>query len=211
LIQNKRVPEAEHSFERAVELDPRNKPALVLLAQSQAHRNARDQAIATYQRAIDLSPGDLSLLVAQGDLYEASGDWQKAKSIYERVISTQPDNAYAANNLAYILLEHGGSVNLALTLAQTARRGLPNSPNTADTLGWAYYQNGAYSVAAPILEEAVKKNSENLAYRYHLGVTYQKLNDRAHARAQFEKIIAMNPTSPVAEDARRALAQISGG
>ena len=96
-------------------------------------------------------------------------------------------------------------------MAQTARRGLPNSPNTADTLGWAYYQNGAYSVAAPILEEAVKKNPENLAYRYHLGVTYQKLNDRAHARAQFEKIIAMNPTSPVAEDARRALAQISGG
>jgi tetratricopeptide (TPR) repeat protein len=208
--QNKQVADAEHAFERAAELDNRNPTALALLAELQANRGARDQALATYQRAIDLSPTNLSLQVAQGSLYEASGNWQKAKPIYEKVLSAQPDNAVAANNLAYILLEHGGSVNIALNLAQTARRGMPNSPNAADTLGWAYYQNGAYSVATPILEEAVKKNPENLAYRYHLGVTYQKLSDNAHARAQFEKIIAMTPKSPVAEDARRALAELGG-
>lgn len=211
LLQNKQPADAEHSLERAVQLDKQNVNAVVLLAELQAARGARDQAILTFQHAIELSPRNVSLQVALGSLYEASGNWQLAQTIYQKVLAAQPENALAANNLAYIMLEHGGSVNLALTFAQTARRGLPNSPNTADTLGWAYYQNGAYSVAAPLLEEAVNKISDNATYRYHLGITYQKLNDNVRARVQFEKIIGMNPKSEIADQARRALGQISGG
>jgi tetratricopeptide (TPR) repeat protein len=211
LLHNKQAREAEQSFERAVQLDKQNVNAIVLLAELQAGRGARDQAIATYQRAIELSPNAVSLQVALGSLYESSGNWQTAQTMYQKVLTAQPDNPVAANNLAYILLEHGGSVNQALSLAQTARRGMPGSPNTADTLGWAYYQNGAYSVAAPLFEEAVKKASDNAAYRYHLGITYQKLHDNVRARAQFEKAIGLNPDSPIAEESRRALGSLSGG
>jgi Flp pilus assembly protein TadD len=182
-----------------------------LLAELQTSLGARDQAILTFQHAIELAPNNMALQVALGSLYESSGNWQLAQTTYQKVLSSQPDNALAANNLAYVLLEHGGSVNLALNLAQTARRGLPTSPNTADTLGWAYCQNGAYSVAAPLLEDAVSKASDNATYRYHLGVAYQKLNDKGRARAQFEKIISLNPKAPIADQARTALGQISGG
>jgi Flp pilus assembly protein TadD len=182
-----------------------------LLAELQTSLGARDQAILTFQHAIELAPNNMALQVALGSLYESSGNWQLAQTTYQKVLSSQPDNALAANNLAYILLEHGGSVNLALNLAQTARRGLPTSPNTADTLGWAYCQNGAYSVAAPLLEDAVSKAADNVTYRYHLGVAYQKLNDKPRARAQFEKIISLNPKAPIADQARTALGQISGG
>jgi cellulose synthase operon protein C len=211
LLQNKQPADAEHALEQAIALDKQNVSAVVLLAELQAGRGAKDQAISTYQRAIELSPNNLALQVALGSLFEATGNWQSAQSSYQKVLSAQPENALAANNLAYLLLEHGGSVNLALTFAQTARRGLPNSPNTADTLGWAYYHNGAYSVAAPLFEDAVSKSSDNATYRYHLGITYQKLNDKSRARAQFEKIISLNPGSSIADEARRALGQISGG
>ena len=211
LLQNKQPGEAERALERALQIDKQNVNAVVLLAQVQAGRGARDEAISTYRRAIEIAPNSAALQVALGGLYESVGNWQKAQTTYQQALSMQPDNPQAANNLAYILLEHNGSVNLALTLAQAARRGLPNSPNTADTLGWAYYHNGAYSVAQPLLEEAVKKVSDNAAYRYHLGVTYQKLNDNARARAQFEKVISLNPGSPIADESRRALEQTSGG
>ena len=210
LIKNKQQKEAEQALERATQLDNQNVNAIVLLAELQAERGAKDQAIASYQRAIALSPNTMSLQVALGGLYESSGNWQTAQTIYQRVLSAQPDNPVASNNLAYILLEHGGSANVALSLAQVARRGMPTSPNTADTLGWAYYQNGAYSVAQPLLEEAVKKTSENAAFRYHLGATYQKLKDNERARAEFEKVIASKPDEPIAEAARRALRQLPG-
>jgi tetratricopeptide (TPR) repeat protein len=210
LIQNKQPGEAEKSLERSLRIDKQNVNAVMLLAQLQAGRGARDEAISSYQRAVEIAPNSAALQVALGGLYESAGDWQKAQTIYQKALSIQPDNPQAANNLAYLLLEHNGSVNLALTLAQAARRGLPNSPNTAETLGGAYYHNGAYSVAQPLLEEAVKKVSDNPDYRYHLGVTYQKLNDNARARAQFEKVISLKPSSPIADESRRALEQTSG-
>ncbi len=211
LLQNKQSAEAEHALEQAIQLDKQNLNAVTLLAELQDARGARDQAMTTYQRAIELSPNNAALQVALGTLQEASGNWQAAQTTYQKALSLQPENPLASNNLAYIMLEHGGSANLALNLAQAARRGLPNSPNIADTLGWAYYKNSAYSVAAPLFEEAVKKIPDNAAYRYHLGLTYQKLNDKDRARAQFEKIIGMDPKSSTADQARSALGQLAGG
>jgi Flp pilus assembly protein TadD len=83
-------------------------------------------------------------------------------------------------------------------------------PNSADTLGWAYFQNGAYSLAVSLLEEAVKGAPSNATYRYHLGMTYQKLNDTKRARSEFEKSIRLDPNAPSAEKASRALGEPSG-
>jgi Tfp pilus assembly protein PilF len=49
-----------------------------------------------------------------------------------------------------------------------------------------------------------------LTYHYHLGLTYQKLNDLARARTEFEKAISLDPKSPLANEARRALSQTTG-
>ena len=78
-------------------------------------------------------------------------------------------------------------------------------PNSADTLGWAYYRTGAYSAAAPLLETAVKAVPDNQSYRYHLGLTYEKLKNSARAKAELEKAISLDPKSPVADEARQAI------
>jgi tetratricopeptide (TPR) repeat protein len=210
LLQNKQPEEAEQSVQRAVQMDGQNASALVLLAGIDASLGKLDQSIANYQRALAVLPNDTRLYVALGGLYESQGHWQKAQELYQKALAIQPEDALAANNLAYIMIEHGGSVNVALTLAETARRGLPTLANSADTLGWAYYHNEAYSVAAPLFEEAVKKAPGNLTYHYHLGLTYQKLNDLKRAREEFEKTIDLDPKSPVAGEARRALHQTMG-
>jgi hypothetical protein len=49
------------------------------------------------------------------------------------------------------MLLNGENVDVALTLAQSARQSTPNSPNTADTLAWAYYYKGTYAFARDLL------------------------------------------------------------
>jgi len=210
-VQAKQLKQAEDSANQVLALDKNNVPAMVLLAQLQAADGSPEKAIPLYQRAIELSPRDVRLQVSLGGIYERVGNWQEAQSTYQKVLGLDSENPQASNNLAYLLLEHGGSPNVALTLAQTARRGLPKLPNAADTLGWAYYHNGGYSVAVPLFEDAVKATPNNQTYRYHLGLTYQKLNDPVKAKAELEKVISLNPVSPVADQARRALSQLSGG
>jgi tetratricopeptide (TPR) repeat protein len=210
LFHNKQLDEAEKALAHAVEIDKQNVNAFALLAQVEMAEGSTDHAISNYKRAIEVAPNSVQLYIALGGIYESQGNWQAAQPVYQKVLAIEPDNPIAANNLAYILLEHGGSVNVALTLAQTARRGLPNLANSADTLAWAYFHNGAFSVAAPLLEDAVKKAPDNSGYHYHLGLTYQNLNDSVRARTELEKAISLDPKSPIAEEARRALSRMPG-
>jgi cellulose synthase operon protein C len=209
-LRNGEAAEAGRSLTRSISLDNKNVNAIVLMAQLQVSGGNFEQGIASYQRAIELAPSNVELYVSFAALYDSQGDWQKAQSLHQKALAIQPDYAPAANDLAYLMLEHGGDLNVALTLAQTARRGLPTLPNSADTLGWAYYQGGSFSVAAPLLEEAVKKEPSNSTYHYHLGLTYQKLKEPTRARAELQKAISIAPKSPIADLARQAESQASG-
>ena len=192
-----------------MELEPKNLSALVLRAQTRVTLGKLHDAIEDYKRASELAPRDVRLFVALGSLYEKSGDWQLARDTYQRALAIQADEPLASNNLAYILLEHGGDTNVALTLAQTARKGLPKLPYTADTLGWAYFHTGAYSAAAPLFEEAAKARPDRQTYHFHLGLTYQKLQDARRAKIELEKAISIDPNSPIADQARKAVSEIA--
>ena len=210
LVWLKQPADAKQSFARCVELDKQNLSGIIMLAQVEQALGDVPGAIAHYRKAIALEPNNAGLYTTLGALYEGQRDWQEAQTHYQRALAIQPEEPLAANNLAYLLLEHGGNVTVALTLAQTARRGFPNFPNSADTLGWAYYQNAAYSLAAPLLEDAVKRAPSNATYRYHLGLTYQKLNDPKKARIELEKSIRIDPHAPSAEKASRTLTELAG-
>jgi tetratricopeptide (TPR) repeat protein len=210
LVRAKQPADAKASFLKCVELDKQNLSGFIMLAQVEQSLGDAPGAIGHYKQAIAIAPGNAGLYTTLGTLYEGQGNWQEAQGLYQRALALQPEEPLAANNLAYIMLEHGGNVTVALTLAQTARRGFPNLPNSADTLGWAYYQNAAYSLAEPLLEDAVKGAPANAGYRYHLGMTYQKLNDAKKARIELEKSIRMAPQAPSAEKASRALSELSG-
>jgi len=197
---------AEEAFAKAVELDKKNVPAFLLLAGARIARGSVDQAIRDYQQALQNNPRDIRLYVSLGGLLETRGEWQQAEVSYQKALQIQSDFPVAANNLAYLMLEHGGNVSVALSLAQTARKGLPNLPNSADTLGWAYYNQGAYSSAIDTLQEAVKADPKNPTYHYHLGMAYQKTNNIAMAKKELEHTLQISPDYGKAAEIRKMLA-----
>ena len=211
LLNDGQLVGAEQAFSRCLALDKNNLPAHILLGQVESALKKPGEAAMNYQSAIEIAPNNVRLFAALGGAYEAQGEWKKAQATYQQALAIRSDDAMSANNLAYLMLEHGESVSVALTLAQTARRGLPDLPNSADTLGWAYYHTGAYSAAIPLFEEAVKKVPNSATYRYHLALTYQKMNDSARANVEFQKVINLSPSSSLADDARRAMTGNSGG
>jgi Flp pilus assembly protein TadD len=130
--------------------------------------------------------------------------------LYEKALQVHPDNPLAANNLAYLMIEHGGNSDVALTLAQTARHALPNSTNVADTLAWVYYKKGAYRLAIDLLRDAIQNEEKNATFHYHLGLAYQKNNDLAKARTHLRRALELEPNSPSSADYRKALDAVGG-
>ena len=210
-LELKNYDEAEKVLSRAVELNPNNVDAILALTSAQLSRGSVDQAIDSYKRAIQQDPRDLRPYILLGSLEEGQGHWQDAQQHYQKALDIQPDNPAAANNLAYLLLSHNGNIDVALSLAETARRQLPEVPNTADTLAWAYISKGVYGLAIDLLQEAVNASPQNATYHYHLGIAYQKNNDMAHAKEQFQKALQLNPAGTDIDTIRKALAEAQGG
>jgi Flp pilus assembly protein TadD len=160
-----------------------------------------------YQQASQKNPGDIRPLLGLASLEDNRGNWQQAQKLYQEALTIKPDDPATANNLAYSLIVHGGDSDTAMSLAQTARRGMPNVSNTADTLGWAYYYHGWYPSAVSTLETAVKDSPRDPTYHYHLGLAYQKTGDYAHAKEQFQLALGLHPAPDEAGEISKALGE----
>jgi Flp pilus assembly protein TadD len=204
-IQSKNMDAAAASAQKAIQLNSEDGEAVMLFAQIQAQRGQVGSSIGAWQQWLTTHPNDAGAMAVLGTLEESRGDVVKAEADYRKSLQIQPQQPIAANNLAYRMLLNGENVDVALTLAQTARRGMPNSPNSADTLAWAYYQKGTYAFARDLLEDAVKAEPNNPTMQYHLGMVYGKLRDKSNAMIHLKKAASMEPNSPAAKDARVAL------
>jgi Flp pilus assembly protein TadD len=207
----KRFDDAEAALLKAVDLDKKNGNALLLLAQVEVMRGSPDKAIANYQSASQRDPRDPRFPFLIGSIEEGRGNAQQAEIYYRKALNLQPDFAAAANNLAYLMLERGENVDVALSLAQTARQRLSDQPSVADTLAWAYYHKGAYKLAIDLLEEATKKDPKSANFQYHLGLAYQKSGDASRARVHLERALQLNPKFEHSVEIRTALSELGKG
>ncbi len=208
--QKKDLAGAEAEFKQASDLDKKNTEALVKLGVVQNERGATDQALQTYLDGSKINPKEVVFYLLAGGIYESKQDWDHAKQQYQKVLEIQPDNPLASNNLAYVMLEQGGNVDVAFAMAQTARRQLPDNPNSADTLGWAFYHKHVYTSAINLFKEAVKKEPDNALFNYHLGLAYAKSGQAALARQQLDRVVKLKPNFPDVEELRRAVAEAKG-
>jgi tetratricopeptide (TPR) repeat protein len=206
---------AEVALRKAVELDKNNSDALVKLGKVQVAEGEADQALATYKQSIKDNPREISFYILAGEIYDSESKWDDAKAMYQQALSLEPNHPLASNNLAYVILQQGGNIDIALNMAQTARRGMPDSPNAADTLGWAYFQKGVYHSAIDLFQEALRLNekrgsADDANVHYHLGLAYQKTNQPTLARQQLERVLKINPNYANAADVRKALSELRG-
>jgi cellulose synthase operon protein C len=201
---------AQQEFERALALDKNNTEAMLKMGLLENSRGEVDKALETYLDGEKAHPNASAFYLFAGGIYEKRRDWERARQQYQKVLDMDPENALASNNLAYVMLEQGGNIEVAFSLAQTARRELPDNPSAADTLGWAFYQRQIYDSAISLFKEAVRKDPGNTTFNKHLGLAYVKSRQYALAQQQLDRIVRIDPKSPDAAELRQALAVARG-
>jgi Flp pilus assembly protein TadD len=206
--QDKKLELATATAQKAMGLNPSDGDAVSLYAQIQVLRGQTGNAIGVWEQWMKSHPSDAGALAVIGILEESRGNKPKAEIFYKRALQLNPLQPVAANNLAYMMLVNGENADVALTLAQTARRAMPNSTSTADTLAWAYYMKGAFGFSRDLLEEATKEQQNDATMEYHLGMVYARLANRSLAITHLKKAISLAPNSPTAKDAQDALQAI---
>ena len=133
----------------------------------------------------------------------------EARQRYEKILEIDPRAVIASNNLAMLLLDDGQNLDRALSLAQTAKQQLPDSPEVNDTLGSVYSKKGFDSLAIAPLELSARKDSTNPLYQYHLGLAYAQVGQKAKARTALQGALSLNGEFVGSIEARRVLASLS--
>jgi tetratricopeptide (TPR) repeat protein len=203
---------AERAYRRVVELDPANDTVYDLLGRLYQAQGRTEQAIAEFDRLAQRLPKPASVHTFVGTLLESQNRMEEARHRYEQALGIDPHAAIAANNLAYLIAEHGGNLDVALQLAQTAKANLPDSPAVDDTLGWVYYKKGLFDQAVTALKGAVVKEPKVAAFQYHLGLSSAKAKngDVRLARQSLETALKLDPKASEANAARAALSELGG-
>ena len=194
------------SAEKAMQINPADPTAVIDYSRAELSVGDPAQAVAKWKQWTKDHPTDVRGLTLLGTLQDSQGDRAGAMDSYKKALAIQPEQPIAANNLAFLMVETGQNLDVALSLAQTARRGMPTSPSSADTLAWIYYQKGNYTSARDLLEDAIKLAPNDAAVHYHLGMTYAKLSNNADAVTHLKKAAALAPNTQTAKDADKELA-----
>ena len=173
-------------------------------------KNGRsDDGLKVLDELAKKQPSNAGTYVAKGIVFQQQGKIEEAKESYTQALKTDPNQAMAANNLAYLLAEEGKDLNSALGWAQSARKSLPDNPNIADTLGWVYYKMGSYVLARDQVRFAASKQPDNADFQYHLGMIYKQTKQMSEAQAALKKAVSGSKDSKEKSLAEAALKEIA--
>jgi tetratricopeptide (TPR) repeat protein len=201
-------PQAEAAFKKAVALDKELLSALVNLGELYARQGKVAEAVRELEGVLKKSPKQPSVLMFLGMLHEQQKEFPQAMARYEEALKIDSSLAAAANNLAWLLLEHAGDNERALSYAERAWKASPSNPLFADTLGWVYFKKQMYQKAVGLLKEAVDKLPQHPTILYHYGMAQYWNDNNAEAKKSLTKFLALSPNNPDAGEARKVLAAL---
>ncbi len=143
-------------------------------------------------------------LMEQGNSLVVKKQFQQAVKVYQQVISMQPGNAQARNNLGYTYAQMG-SYKEAIEEYEEALKIKPDYKEAENNLLASISQycqdlidGGKYSSAAELLQGAIKRFPKAGELYYFLGVTYQAQDKFREAFEQWKKASEINPNSSTA-------------
>ena len=196
---------AEDFLRRAVQTDPGLLPAYAALGQLYVRQGKLDGARAEFESLAKRASKPAGALTMLGTIEQMQGNSAAARGTYERALEADPEAAVAANNLAWLYATEGGNLDVALQLAQTAKRRLPDNADVNDTLGYVYYKKNLHALAIPAFKASLAKDAKSPVYHSHLGLAYAKSGDVENARQHLTNALRLKSDFDGAQEAKKVL------
>ncbi|MEA2240283.1 MAG: hypothetical protein QOC81_5007 [Thermoanaerobaculia bacterium] len=208
LRQNDFVPEAIEELKTIIRDPAASVDDRVQLALLYCETKQPDAAVALLAPLATTKNPDV--LNALGVAYSDQGKAQQAREQFERVLSFDPNNAPALQNLGIQAL-HMSDVSAASSYLSRALAMNPNLPLALNTLGVVYARSNDFSRAVDSWNRAVQVDPRQYDALYNIAMVESRVGHREEARRAFTQFIETAPKSSYGADiaaARQALAQM---
>ncbi|WP_425081750.1 tetratricopeptide repeat protein [Ruegeria arenilitoris] len=163
----------------------------VALADLQRQQEEYTSAVASYDRAIELTEGgNWFLHYARGISHERLKQWDQAEADFRRALELNPDQPQVLNYLGYSLVERREKLDEALNMIERAVAARPDSGYIVDSLGWVLFRLGRYDEAVEHMERAVELMAVDPVVNDHLGDVYWAVGRAREAEFQWKRALS---------------------
>ncbi|THB69406.1 MAG: PEP-CTERM system TPR-repeat protein PrsT [Gammaproteobacteria bacterium] len=155
---------AIEKYHEALELSKSPKAA-VQLAKAYFTIDKVDEGINVLSEWVAAKPNDIHVRYILADTLTQTGELERAKQEYQKILQYEPAYVLALNNLAF--LEIDNSPKRALEYAKKAHLLAPEQPEITDTYGFILLKNGQKELALESLKNAHEKRPDNIEIALH--------------------------------------------
>lgn len=149
-----------------------------------------DKAIDVLERVAKAVPGDVDITFELGAAYERARRHADAERVFREIVLAHPSHALALNYLGYMLADRGERLEEAVSLVSRALALEPDNPSFHDSLGWAYYRQRRYELAAQHLAKAAAGAATSSVVLDHYGDVLFALKRTAEAINAWQNALA---------------------
>ena len=184
---------ADLCFEQVERLAPDSWRVHQLRAESHRQRQADDEAIAEYRRAIEIKPDAAELHRSLGLVYLLNNAYDEAQESLQTALKldgANPRSLYVAGRLFVAKQQHAESIRYL----ESALRLDPNLVEARPSLGRAYLRVGRVKEAAAQLEQALILDYYGDIH-YSLFQAYRRLGNMERAKLALDRSTAMRKRS----------------
>lgn len=201
--------EAETALRNALALNTGHVSSALMLGDLLTRQARFTDALGVLEQTLQRRPASFDLQLGLARLLERMGRVPEARARYERLAASNPDHPRVSVELAALHVNHGGNLDIALTLAASAKQRLPGDAFVNDTLGWVYVRRGLPTMGIPHLEDAVRADPTRAVFRFHLGMAYYRGGQMVRARDELTRALTIDPKVPGAQEAAAVLRSIA--
>ena len=157
-----------------------------------AEQGRHDEALAEFQRAIELEPENAAAHRNLGSTYGEQGKWEEAAASYEKAIELDPDFGEAYADLVVPYVEFG-KLSEAVDAGEKAVELAPDYAPAHNNLGVAYREQDRIDDAMAEWEEAIRLDPNHVLAHKNLGRAYGMQGRLEEASAELQEAVRLDP------------------
>lgn len=177
-----------------------------------------DSAAFYLDRALDLSPEDLSLTEETGKAYYEAFSFaldkskvealaEKTRNYLNRVVESDPSRLDLKSKIAMTYVSSANPMQ-GITMLREILDQDPTNEDGLFNMGILSMQSGQYDRAVSRFEELINYHPDNLQGQFYLAISYFEAKEKNKAKAQFEAVQQMTQDPMILESVRTYLEKL---
>ncbi len=196
---------ARTEVRRALDLDPGNNEAMLVLARVLIAEDKHNKAIEILQKATEKYPDNVSFYLMQVQSHLETGNREAIEDIYLALVERFPQNAVFKLALVNLYLEDE-DIDRAEQLLEEVVRADPDDVNEKIRLVGFKNRFRSFDDAVALAKSYIAKDKDEHRFRFLLAELYEGNGERDQAIAVYENIVADDGLQPNGLEARGKIA-----